>query len=202
MIDWEATREKVARLSQEVPRRPDAEVLAERAARVGKASVPVARPTEALEIVRFELQGESFGIEAGLVIEVFHAAEVTPLPHAPAYVRGLTNRMGEILPLFDLAPLLGLSAVEGAKGGTPGATAAAATRCIVIGRDRRPDFGFLVSDVASVSFVPRADLRPLPEGTASGTARDFVMGVTADALIVLDGDRILRDPRLVISMDS
>lgn len=191
MIDWEETREKVARLSQEAPRRPDAEVLAERAARLGKAAVPVARPTEALEIVEFELQGESFGIEAGLVIEVFHAVEVTPLPHAPAYVRGLTNRMGEILPLFDLAPLLGLAPLEPVS-----------TRCVVIGRDRRPDFGFLVSDVASVSFVSRADLRPLPEGTASGTARDFVMGVTADALIVLDGDRILRDPRLVISMDS
>lgn len=194
MIDWEDTREKVRRLSREAPRRPDAEVLAERSARLRRAAVPVARPTEALEIVRFELHEESFGIDAGLVIEVFHAAEVTPLPHAPAHVRGLTNRMGEILPLLDLAPLLGLEPI--------GASAAGATRCVVIGRDRRPDFGFLVSGVSGVSFVSEAGLLPLPEGTAGGTARDFVKGVTAEALIVLDGDLILRDPRLVVSMDS
>ena len=34
----------------------------------------------------------------------------TPLPHAPAYVRGVINLRGAVLPIVDLAERLGLGA--------------------------------------------------------------------------------------------
>jgi hypothetical protein len=44
------------------------------------------------------------------------------------------------------------------------------------------------------------DLLEPPESVA-GIGRDFLRGVTADALIVLDGERLLRDEQLIINQN-
>jgi purine-binding chemotaxis protein CheW len=55
----------------------------------------------------FRAGGESYGLSMESVREVERLSRVTPVPGAPAFFRGLVNLRGEILPVLDLAALLG-----------------------------------------------------------------------------------------------
>lgn len=73
-------------------------------------------PTEADESIEsnyerfvvFRLGGNSYGLHMKLVREVEKAGRVTAVPGAPALLCGLINLRGEIMPLIDPKPLLGL----------------------------------------------------------------------------------------------
>ncbi len=55
----------------------------------------------------FRAGGESYALSMECVREVERVSRVTPVPGAPAFVQGLVNLRGEILPLLDLAALFG-----------------------------------------------------------------------------------------------
>lgn len=67
----------------------------------------------------FTLDGRRFAVDVAEAREVVVFEEVTPLPLAPSFVLGLANLRGTVMPVVDLAPLLGLPARE-AKGQTLG----------------------------------------------------------------------------------
>jgi purine-binding chemotaxis protein CheW len=59
------------------------------------------------------------------------------------------------------------------------------------------ELGLLADVVLGVRTLPRAELQAsLP--TLSGIAADYLLGVSADRLIVLDLERILADPKIVV----
>jgi len=86
------------------------EVLAERARRLARVPADPLRGEEVLELVGFVLGGERYGIESRFVCEVARLSRLTPVPGTPAFVLGITNLRGEILALFDLRHLLGVTA--------------------------------------------------------------------------------------------
>jgi purine-binding chemotaxis protein CheW len=57
--------------------------------------------------VRFRLADESYAISVLNVLEVAGLGEVTPVPGAPTQILGVRNLRGKILPVIDLAALLG-----------------------------------------------------------------------------------------------
>ena len=60
----------------------------------------------------FEHGDRRIGFEMGVVREVVERIETTPLPRSPAFVLGLGNLRGEVLPLFDLRSFVGAGAAE------------------------------------------------------------------------------------------
>lgn len=58
--------------------------------------------TQALEALTFDLQGETFALEAMLVREVLDLQPETEVPGAPAFVNAVINFRGRIIPLIDL----------------------------------------------------------------------------------------------------
>lgn len=56
----------------------------------------------AIEALTFDLQGETFALEAGLVREVLDLLPETQVPGAPAFVGAVINFRGRIIPLVDL----------------------------------------------------------------------------------------------------
>ncbi len=106
----------------------------------------------------------------------------TPVPGTPAYLVGLVNLHGEILAVFDFRPLLGLTT----------ALATDRTRVLVLGT-AGDEFGVLVDAAEEVVRLRPEGIFPYHSG-GEGMAR----GVTRDALSVLDGAALLRDPRLTI----
>ena len=58
--------------------------------------------TGPIEALTFDLYGETFALEAGLVREVLDLLPETGVPGAPAFVNAVINFRGRIIPLIDL----------------------------------------------------------------------------------------------------
>jgi purine-binding chemotaxis protein CheW len=65
------------------------------------------------QFVVFTLAGEAYGIEIAAVEGIIKLQAITAVPHAPAYVEGVTNLRGKVLPVVDLRRRFGLP--EGAE---------------------------------------------------------------------------------------
>ncbi|WP_406687342.1 chemotaxis protein [Rossellomorea vietnamensis] len=71
--------------------------------------------TNELEIVEFEVQNNKFGINVIKVKEIIQPTAVTPIPHAHPHVKGLVQLRGEVLPVVDMARVLGAEEEETMK---------------------------------------------------------------------------------------
>jgi chemotaxis signal transduction protein len=69
-------------------------------------------------------------------------------------------------------------------------------RVLVLGGER-DEFGILADAVDEVTTLPLGELREAP-GSLSGAGREYLRGVTAEALVVLDGAVLLQDAHLFI----
>ncbi len=60
------------------------------------------------QFVTFRIEGDLLGMDVLRVREISRILDITPVPEAPAYVRGLVNLRGQALTVFDLGIRLGL----------------------------------------------------------------------------------------------
>jgi purine-binding chemotaxis protein CheW len=191
-LDWQQVRQRLERtaladgshLSPERAR----EVLEERARLLARVPPQAARGADVLEVITFSLAGEGYAIAARYVREVVRLTEPTPVPGTPDFLAGVINLRGEIVAVFDLRPFFGLTA--GAEAGP--------SRIVILGGDRI-EFGLLADTVQEVLPLRVEDILPPPD-TVGGPGREYLRGVTAEALILLDGARLLQDPRLFIDV--
>ncbi len=183
-MDWgeirrrvEATGRALAGESAAPPERTH-EVLEERARRLARPASP---PTlgSTIEVITFTLANETYAVESRYVVEVFRLTDLSPLPGAEPPVFGLTAWRGELLTILDLRQVLGVSV--GALNDL--------SRVIVLGEDR-PAFGILADAVRELVTLPASEVRGPPEGVA--VKREYLRGVTADAVLVLDAEALLR----------
>ncbi|VUD62012.1 hypothetical protein TDB9533_02948 [Thalassocella blandensis] len=70
--------------------------------------------TSHLAIRRYGFSIGSFHFLApqGLFCELLVDLDITPLPNAPTHMVGLSNHRGNIIPIYTLAPLLGLTTIK------------------------------------------------------------------------------------------
>jgi chemotaxis signal transduction protein len=101
-------------------------------------------------------------------------------------VVGVTGHRGQILSLLDLRAIL-----QAPAGGPTDLS-----WIVVLGEDT-PEFGLLAERADSIVTMDRRDILP-PPAVMAGSGREYVRGVTARALVVLDGSRLLHDPRLFV----
>jgi purine-binding chemotaxis protein CheW len=59
--------------------------------------------------VRVRVADEAYALPVGDVLEIADYGEVAPLPGAPAAIVGVRNLRGQVLPVVDLAKVLGLA---------------------------------------------------------------------------------------------
>jgi len=160
-------------------------ILKERALRLAR---PKAKErADGLELLIFVLSGEVWALETRAMREVARFTEFTAVPGASAVLIGVTNLRGEILPVFDLRKLTGKV--------TAGLTDL--SRLLVLGEDRG-ELGLLADEVREVKVLGLDELFDPPEALAA-VGRSLLRGVTREAVLVLDGAALLRDPRLFIS---
>ena len=121
--------------------------------------------TKPRELVAFSVGGQEFCIDVMSVREIRGWAPVTPLPHAPAYVRGLMNLRGTVLPIVDVGARLGLTETE-----TP------ARRVIIVVWIDTQLVGLLVDAVLDILSVGHDALHPTPD-VGCETIEPFVTAV-------------------------
>src|ERR1700752_5202053 len=67
-------------------------------------SAPFSAPPSARtrEVLIFELGSQRYGLPTADVRELVRAVTITPLPEAPAFIEGVVNVRGRILPVLDI----------------------------------------------------------------------------------------------------
>lgn len=191
-IDWQELRARLARAqaglaaAEQLSAEQAKAVMDERARAL--ARVPERDPDskEILEVMTARLANERIAIETRFVCEVHRPADITPVPGSPSFLVGVTNLRGEVLAVMDLRELFGLPAAE--TGERP--------QTVILGL-QRPEFGLIVDEIYEVAQLRVGDVLE-PPGSVTGLSRDCLRGVTAEALLVLDGDRLLTDRRLYV----
>ena len=67
---------------------------------------------DTIEALTFDLQGETFALEAGYVREVLDLLPETLVPGAPPFVGAVINFRGRVIPLVDLRLAFGMTVGE------------------------------------------------------------------------------------------
>jgi purine-binding chemotaxis protein CheW len=117
----------------------------------------VEKPTiDERKIVTFTLAGEMFGIDMRALIEIREWEEPTPLPSVPAYIKGVTNLRGSVVPVVGLAERLGW---EPSK--------IHSRSCILVVNIGGKQAGFLVDEVADIVAIDGGDIQPAPDSSDS-----------------------------------
>ena len=62
--------------------------------------------------VRARVGGEEYALSVDQVVEVDELGDVTPLPGAPSTFLGVRNLRGQVVPVVDLATVLGIDGAE------------------------------------------------------------------------------------------
>ena len=76
------------------------------------APIAAGRGADETQIVVFELGDERYGLDIATVFEIIRHQPITAVPQAPAFVRGVFNLRGRIIPVVDLRDRFGMA--EGA----------------------------------------------------------------------------------------
>jgi purine-binding chemotaxis protein CheW len=119
------------------------------------------------ELIAFRIAGQEFAIDVLSIREIRGFTPATPLPQAPAFVRGVINLRGTVLPIVDLAARLGYPAAE--------PTSRYAIIVVEIGRQL---IGLLVEGVSDIISVAGERVQPTPD-VGSELSKRFLKGVVA-----------------------
>ena len=141
---------------------------------------------ETAQYITFKLGDELFAINVTQVREVLELPQITKVPTAPDYMRGVVNVRGKAIPVVDLRLKFGLPEQEY----TP-------RTCIIVVQARGEAgpmlMGIVVDGVAEVLNLAAADIEDTPD-FGDGTATPYLLGmakVKGKVKILLVIDRVL-----------
>lgn len=138
------------------------------------------------QYLTFTLAEETFAVEIVKVREVIDYVHVTRVPRMPAYLRGVINLRGSVVPVIDLRLLLGMPSIE-----------KTVDTCVIIAEVQFEGdvlhLGMLTDSVQEVIDVNPNQIDPPPKmGTVLDT--NFIRGMgkrDEGFFIILNIDRVL-----------
>ena len=165
-----------------------ANLLRERARSLAKPRDGRQEPTERLDLLEFHLAQERYALEVAAVEDVQPLKELTPLPGTPDFLAGVVSVHGRLVAVIDLKRFLDLP--------HPGVTD---LHSIILLKSAELRIGLLADQVVGVHGVGKGDIQK--EFLPTGIQKEFLRGVTADRLAVIDAAAVLADPRLIVDDD-
>ena len=134
------------------------------------------------QLVVFQLGAEFYGVEIARVHEIIRLQTVTRVPRAPAFVEGVINLRGKVIPVVDLRRRFGLPTADHTR----------ASRIVVVEIGDQV-VGVVVDGVSEVLRVNGATVEP-PSPVVAGIDSEYIHGIAklSDRLVILlDLDRVL-----------
>ena len=143
------------------------------------------------QYLTFMMAGEEYGVDILCVQEIRGWESATPIPNAPAHIKGVINLRGTVVPLVDLRQCFGMDAIEY----TP-------VTVVIVLKVALPQgsrtMGIVVDAVSDVYALGSDQLKPAPDlGEAVRT--DYIRGlanVDGKMVILLEIDRLLTTEEL------
>jgi purine-binding chemotaxis protein CheW len=144
--------------------------------------------TQGHRYVLLSIASANYAVREAYVTELERVPKITPVPHVPAWVRGVTNLRGDILSVIDMRTFLGLDQ-----------SLSQSARMLVV-RLLNEDFatGLIVDGVDRIVAVTPNQITP-PESSLEGPLAPYLVGmcVVDERLVaVLDLDQLLRSAEI------
>ena len=127
------------------------------------------------QVVAFKLRNEEYGFSILNVQEIKGLTDITRVPFAPEFIKGVINLRGSVLPVIDLKKRLGLE-------DTP---YTANTRIVIVQYDEVA-VGMLVDAVTEVRTINADDIDTSRTVTGNDSNSKFISGIgkVDDRLII------------------
>ena len=135
----------------------------------------------------FCIQGESYGIDVLKIREIIRLIDITAVPQMPAYVRGVINLRGKIIPVLDLRLRFGFDEAEKTEH-----------TCIVVvlanlSGGKSTQMGLIVDAVEEVVNIAAGEIEETPD-FGSEVSTEYLLGmakIKGAVKALLDIDRVL-----------
>ena len=134
------------------------------------------------QVVGFKIGNEEYVIDILKVQEIIKPVDITPIPDSPAFIEGVINLRGMVIPIVSLRKRFNFEELEDNKD----------TKIIVVKIDNH-FIGFLVDSVTEVLRIPSNLIEPTPP-LVSKIGSEFLAGVGKldnRLVIFIDIDKIL-----------
>jgi purine-binding chemotaxis protein CheW len=139
----------------------------------------------------FDLNGEECCIQVLKVREIIGVQDITAVPQTPAFVKGVINLRGKVIPVVDLRLKFGLPQQEYNQ-----------RTCIIVVQVERESrsmmMGIVVDSVAEVLNISAADIEDSPN-FGQGVATPYLLGmakIKGRVKLLLDIDEVMTSQEL------
>jgi purine-binding chemotaxis protein CheW len=134
----------------------------------------------------FQLDDEIYGLDILRVKEIIGIMDITPVPQAPSYLKGVLNLRGKIIPVVDLRLKFGFPEREYDE-----------RTCIIVvelaSQEGKVLVGIIVDSVSEVTNISDADVESTPD-LGGGFDTDYIQGmakIKGKVVILLDINKVL-----------
>ena len=128
-----------------------------------------------IQLVSFVLEDVEYGVDILAVHEILRFPEITRLPNAPDFIKGVINLRGNVIPVVDVRKRFGFSKAKVTD----------LTRIIVIETNDKLT-GLMVDNVHQVVRITQNNVDP-PSELIEGVSEEYIWGIgrLKDRLIVI-----------------
>jgi len=140
-----------------------------------------------LHLVGFRVGRETFGVPISLVREIVRVPEITAVPNAAAFIEGVINLRGKIVPVVDLRKRFKDAAPETGRK----------TR-ILVAEVEGQAVGLIVNSASEVIKIPPSEVE-VPRNVFSEGELSYISGVGklgGRLILILDLTRVLQRSEL------
>lgn len=141
--------------------------------------------------VTFKSGNEYFGLKIEYVSEIIVFQEITEVPEAEHYIKGLINLRGKIIPVIDVRLRFGQEPFEYTD-----------RTCIIVINVKSTVVGLIVEQIAEVVEIPEENVLPSPSiGRGDKSQNNFVqaIGKVGDEVkLLLDPDKLINDEETAV----
>jgi len=137
-------------------------------------------PPELKTILRFTLDGSHYAVPLPVVERVVRAVAILPLPQAPAFILGVINVQGHILPVVDLRRRFGLAP-----------QAANQDDQFILARTSRRRVALVIDSAEGVHELTDPETVPAEQVAAGGECLHGLAKLQDNLVIIYDLDQFL-----------
>ena len=140
--------------------------------------------SEATQYIKIAVGEEFYGVDISVIENIVRMQRITRVPNVAAYIKGVINLRGEIVPIMNLRLKIGLEEIEYTKD----------NRIIIIKTENYGKIGLIVDAVKEVVALEEDQLEKLPYDNTEENHFVSAVGKVDNTLIsVLDLGVVLYD---------
>lgn len=133
----------------------------------------------------FKLADEEYGVDISKVQSIEELQKVTPIPDMPAFIKGVINLRGKVIPVMDLRLRFRMGERDYDD-----------RTCIIIVTIDSTTVGLIVDTVSEVHNIPEAQIEPAPDFSSDVEKDRYISGlgkVGDEVKIILDVNKIIQE---------